>query len=449
MTDRLTWQRLTDSTKGSADIHILELIHFRDDARRLACPRRHRPPVIGAAGPTARDAIARRRNVERGNLEKIGAVDQPCTAVIEVVVGQFEPLEQGTPHLGRSAGSDVDSNRCFEASFTQGVERGVAQRIALFLVQVHLRIAKDGKQRRTHNLGACNSRCTWGSTNSSRLTNQRSATATSVLTPAYCGSTDGVFPRTKRESLLDSTLLAASLFYRIGHFVAAPNHEMVSMLAANTGRPAFLMAHGVDSDLFSPDRRDRRDSRFTIGYVGRLSPEKNVRALSTLEQELRESGEKDFRLLIVGDGSELCRLKRCLPTAEFTGILRGEALAAAFANMDVFVFPSTTDTFGLVVLEAMSSGVPVVLAPEAARRAGVVDGLHGVHSRNFAASVRALMHNHETRIRMGVAARSHARSRAWQGVFDLLYKMYADGLSAPETRRRMPTRRFNVSGADT
>ena len=110
--------------------------------------------------------------------------------------------------------------------------------------------------------------------------------------------------------------------------------------------------------------------------------------------------------------------------------------------MDAFIFPSRTDTFGLVNLEAMASGVPVIAAPDVATRAGVVDGVDGFGSNDFAERVRYLMHARPVRDRMGAAARVHAGRRGWRGVFDALHAVYRDGLSAEQTQRRMPTPRF-------
>ena len=236
-------------------------------------------------------------------------------------------------------------------------------------------------------------------------------------------------------------------YYRSIHFVAAPNREMVRMLEQRTGRPAWLIEHGVNTALFSPDRRrPTSDTRFVIGHVGRLTPEKNVRALVDLERALLDAGERDFRMLVVGAGSELPWLRAHLRTAAFTGPLYGEDLAAAFAEMDAFVFPSRTDTFGLVNLEAMASGVPVIAAPGVAARAGVVHGVDGLGSDDFAGSVRHLMHSRAVRDRMGAAARVNAGLRGWRGVFDALHTVYRDGLSAEQTQRRMPTPRFAPTG---
>jgi phosphatidylinositol alpha 1,6-mannosyltransferase len=87
-------------------------------------------------------------------------------------------------------------------------------------------------------------------------------------------------------------------FYGLAHFLLAPNDAMVNLLQERTGKPAFLMAHGVDTEAYSPQRRRRRDSTFSIGYVGRLTPEKNVRLFAGLEKSLPAKGARDFRLTL-------------------------------------------------------------------------------------------------------------------------------------------------------
>ena len=115
------------------------------------------------------------------------------------------------------------------------------------------------------------------------------------------------------------------------------------------------MRRGVDTTLFSPARRLADDGTFRLGYVGRLSSEKNVGLLPSLEAALIAAGHHDVRFLIVGEGRERRGLEHQMTTAEFTGVLHGEALAEAYANMDSLVFPSETDTFGNVVQEALAS----------------------------------------------------------------------------------------------
>lgn len=220
---------------------------------------------------------------------------------------------------------------------------------------------------------------------------------------------------------------AAMLFYRVPRFTFAPNVEMVERLGRATGRPCFLMSHSVDTATFRPENRDRSDGTFTIGYVGRLTAEKNVRWLAALEKALLERGHRDFKLVVVGDGGEASWLQRNMTTAEFTGVLRGPSLWRAFANMDLFVFPSETDTFGLVVLEALSSGVPTVVTASGGPKFTVRHGETGYVARNFEDFVDCtarLMTQPELLSRMSVAAREYALSTSWERIFEGMYKTY-------------------------
>ena len=96
-------------------------------------------------------------------------------------------------------------------------------------------------------------------------------------------------------------------------------------------------------------------------FVGRISKEKNLDTLVASTRKLAD-WKLAVRPLFVGDGPYLSEMKRLLPDALFTGYLRGEELADAYASADFFVFPSTTDTFGNVVLEAQASGLPVIVS---------------------------------------------------------------------------------------
>jgi glycosyltransferase involved in cell wall biosynthesis len=117
-----------------------------------------------------------------------------------------------------------------------------------------------------------------------------------------------------------------------------------------------LWAKGVDTVLFSPEKRtDLPYPRPVFLYVGRVSVEKNIEAFLNLDLP----GTK----LVVGGGPSLEQLRARYPQVVFVGPKQGEELAAYFASADVFVFPSRTDTFGLVLLEALASGTPVAAFP--------------------------------------------------------------------------------------
>ena len=168
------------------------------------------------------------------------------------------------------------------------------------------------------------------------------------------------------EKIESVSFQLAARFYQSARLILAPNREIVDRLVAQTGKPGRLMLHGVDAEVFSPAAKPVSEV-VTLGYAGRLTAEKNVRFLVELAESLPAllPGLKDarsrVRFLVVGDGSQRALLERRLPPSTvFTGMLRGEDLARAYKQMDVFLFPSLSDTFGLVVLEAMATGMPVV-----------------------------------------------------------------------------------------
>ena len=168
------------------------------------------------------------------------------------------------------------------------------------------------------------------------------------------------------------------------------------------------------------------DRDHVLGFVGRLSVEKNIAGLVTVQEELERKGHRRFRFLIVGHGGDEQWLRERLPRAEFTGVLRGEALATAYANMDLFVFPSHTDTFGNVVLEALASGVPAVVTPDGGPKTIVRDGVTGriVPDEGFAAAVAGVLGDPVKHAEMRAAARAYALTMSWDAVFDGVYGAY-------------------------
>ena len=221
---------------------------------------------------------------------------------------------------------------------------------------------------------------------------------------------------------------AAARFYKIPRLLFAPNRELVELLGKTTGKPCFLMSHGVDTEVFSPAFRGRREGPFRIGYVGRLTPEKNVRFLAQLEKDLLAKGDQDFRIVLIGEGSEEKWLLENMRHAEFCGWLTGENLSRAYAAMDAFVFPSETDTFGLVVLEALASGVPAVVTRHGGPAFTVEHGKSGYVANRFdefASFLTVLMTQPELHDSMRVEARERALSiGSWERIFAGMYNTY-------------------------
>jgi phosphatidylinositol alpha 1,6-mannosyltransferase len=220
---------------------------------------------------------------------------------------------------------------------------------------------------------------------------------------------------------------ASARFYKIPRLLFAPNQEMIRVLEAATGKPCYLMSHSVDTEVFRPELRDRTERAFRIGYVGRLTAEKSVRTLARLEQALLDRGYRDFQFVVVGEGAEQEWLWSNVRQAEFTGVLTGSELSRTFANFDVLAFPSETDTFGLVVLEAFASGVPAVVTDRGGPQYTVRHGRSGfiAHSFDeFVAYTARLMDEPELLSAMRLAARQQAAETSWDRIFEGMYDAY-------------------------
>jgi glycosyltransferase involved in cell wall biosynthesis len=219
------------------------------------------------------------------------------------------------------------------------------------------------------------------------------------------------------KKIEDAALMACARFYRMAEVLFAPNVDLCRLLERSTGRHCALMPRGVETLSFSPEFRDRNGTgeEFVLGFCGRLSIEKNVALLARVRTELMEKNITNFRFLIIGHGKEEGWLRQHLPNAEFTGVLRGKDLARAYANMDLFVFPSHTDTFGNVVLEALASGVPAVVTPDGGPRYIVKDGETGCIATDdgFSSAIAKLILDPELHAQMSRAARVYAQSASW------------------------------------
>jgi len=238
------------------------------------------------------------------------------------------------------------------------------------------------------------------------------------------------------QGVEDGALWTTSQFYRLAKVLYAPNSGLCAMLEKTTGRPCYLMQRGVDTELFSPGRRARKaeDATVVLGYVGRLSVEKNVALLARVERELAAMGVGGVRFLIVGHGSEEAALRAELAEADVPGVLRGVELARAYADTDVLVFPSHTDTFGNVVLEALASGVPAVVTPDGGPKYIVQDGVTGfvIADDGFAGAIAGLVRDRGRLQQMRASAREYALGCSWDAVFERVYAGYLTALPAGE-----------------
>jgi len=190
-----------------------------------------------------------------------------------------------------------------------------------------------------------------------------------------------------------------------------------------------IFPRGLDTELFTPARREpmfwerfeASNGQVRLLYVGRISREKDLDVLANAYRRLREEG-LPVQLFVVGHGPYSQALAETLPDAVFTGYLTGVELATAYASADVFIFPSTTDTFGNVVIEAQASGVPVVVSDSGGPKELVEDNENGLITKShdvddFTRAVRALVVDPSLRKRMSVYARKSVVDRNWPSAF--------------------------------
>jgi phosphatidylinositol alpha 1,6-mannosyltransferase len=242
-------------------------------------------------------------------------------------------------------------------------------------------------------------------------------------------------------------LRGAILYYKIGKVILAPNQELVDVLREGTKREAFLMTRGVDTEIYSPAKRQTNDNIFRLGFVGRLQPEKNVRVLAEVEKTLIKAGKSDYEFLIVGDGSDRAWLEKNIKRARFTGFLEGEELARTYAEMDLFVFPSETETYGNVVQEALASGVPAIVSNVGGAKYLIEPGATGYiaeTTEDYGKFTLRIMNNRLQRGKMSEAARKFALARSWDAVFEQVYQAYGK-VRAIHQSEKAAARKFSAA----
>jgi glycosyltransferase involved in cell wall biosynthesis/predicted metal-dependent phosphoesterase TrpH len=190
-----------------------------------------------------------------------------------------------------------------------------------------------------------------------------------------------------------------------------------------------ILPRGLDTELFHPARRDSTffekfgasNGEVRLLYVGRISREKDLDVLADAYRQLRKEGVP-VQLFVVGHGPYSEALAKSLPDAFFTGYLKGAELATAYASADIFVFPSTTDTFGNVILEAQASGLPVVVSDSGGPKELVAHKANGLITRShnvedFTDAIRVLVTDQRLRERMANSARNSVTDRSWPHAF--------------------------------
>jgi len=270
-----------------------------------------------------------------------------------------------------------------------------------------------------------------------------------ILRLPICGTYHTAIPQyaqflTGDDAIEDITWKYILWYYDQMDYIYAPSKSTKEELVDRglEEKKIRVYPRGIDVERFNPAKRNGfLEKRYGIQetikliYVGRVSKEKNLHILERVFQKLNQT-ETDVHLIVVGDGPYLQQMKATMAgtPCTFTGYLSGDDLCSAYASSDIFVFPSATDTFGNVVLEAQASGLPVVVTDQGGPAENMLPGRTGlvvvadeVGSLNRA--VTKLIHDHELRQRMGQNARTYMQQRSFDNAFLRTWQMYGSGES--------------------
>lgn len=229
-------------------------------------------------------------------------------------------------------------------------------------------------------------------------------------------------------------------FYNRCDMVLVPSETLCNELRAHGVRNAQFLPHGIDVSAFHKSFASREQRKEVLGddehtktillYVGRLVWEKNIRFMAEAVRPLLKT-RKDVALVIVGTGPAEEELQVMLPEAHFLGFRAGRELSELYASSDIFVFPSDTETFGNVTLEALASGLPCVVADAGGSADLIQNGENGfkVSPRDvsaFRAAVVRLLDDAEVRHQMAEKAFHSAQKSSWDGVLERMVMLYGN-----------------------
>ena len=232
-------------------------------------------------------------------------------------------------------------------------------------------------------------------------------------------------------------------FYGKCTHIYVPSESMAKILEEkNIKSELKIWARGIESGRFSPSYRDVKwrtqlgvsDDELIITFVSRLVWEKNLKLFTEVVSKLQASYPK-LKALIVGDGPAMEGAMELMPQALFTGFLKGDELAKAYASSDIFFFPSDTETFGNVTLEAMASGLPTVVADATGSRSLVNHGESGFvipveSSDKFYTFIEQLINDDKLRLKMSASAIEKAEQYSWSAVNNHLLSYYNEVLES-------------------
>jgi glycosyltransferase involved in cell wall biosynthesis len=230
--------------------------------------------------------------------------------------------------------------------------------------------------------------------------------------------------------------------------ILVPSHETLTQLNRHGFTNLEIWSGGVDCQVFHPyyDKKTIRDrfgftKKYLLTYVGRLAPEKDVDTLLAIAKSLPSEINDQIQWCVIGDGPLRDQLQLEAPAnMTFTGYVTGEKLAQMYSVSDLFVFPSPTETFGNVVIEALASGTPVITANSGGVKDMIKAGVTGYlcetgNVQEFINAILQLLENDSLRKQIGFEGRNYALTKNWKHIFSSLLLHYTDVIEEPKIQK--------------
>ncbi|MEO9885014.1 MAG: glycosyltransferase family 1 protein [Balneola sp.] len=238
-------------------------------------------------------------------------------------------------------------------------------------------------------------------------------------------------------------------FYKKALHIYVPSKSMIEELdRLGLEGDKRIWARGINLELFNPSKRDMewrrsvgfKDDDIVVTFVSRLVWEKELGTYIKSVKAVQKKYPK-VRALIVGDGPARKEAEENFPSGHFTGFATGEDLAKAYASSDVFLFPSHTETFGNVTLEAMASGLACLVADAIGSKSLVDDGVNGKWGKkkdvsDFTEKLEWLVTDDERRKEMGKKSRIMAMEYEWDDINAGLVKNYREAIELSDTKQK-------------
>ncbi len=227
--------------------------------------------------------------------------------------------------------------------------------------------------------------------------------------------------------------------------VYVPSKPIMTELYEHGLNSIEFLPHGIDTNIFNPKFKSDDwkkelglENKITLLFTGRLVWEKDLLTLAKAYKILNAK-YPNAAFVLAGDGPIRRELEGMMPDAVFLGNLSGEELSTAYASSDIFVFPSTTETFGNVVLEAMASGIPPVCVREGGSYGMINDGINGLiaephNTEDFAKKVESLLIKPELRTTLASNAFKFSQTQSWDEIIDKLISSYYEIINNNKTK---------------